>query len=111
MKYIVRLGVALITFCLGVVVAWFATPASPKLTLELKSPPKISPPAHETPSAIASEPVTIVFNRSYKNSHGLIIAEFKVINISGEPIDYAGDSSTPNWNRYLVVRRLTELVE
>ena len=109
-----RLGVALITFCLGVGATWFVLLISPPPMVEIEVPPlseTIIRPTLETPSAIPSEPATVVVKRSYKNRYGRILAEFKVTNISNEPLYYAGDYSNPNWNRYYSVRRGSELEE
>lgn len=109
-----RLGVALITFCQGVAVAWVALLVSQPPMIEIETPPKsetIIRPTLETPPAAPAEPATIVFRRSHKNRYGVIVAEFKVTNVSSEPLGYAGDYSNPDWNRYYYVRRGSELRE
>jgi len=109
-----RFGVALITFCLGVGAVWFVLLLSPPPMAGIEPPPlseAITHPTLETPLTIPSEPATVVFKRSYKNRYGVILAEFKVTNISSEPLDYAGVFSNPNWNRYYSVRRGGDLEE
>ena len=109
-----RFGVALITFCLGVGAAWVVLLISQPPMAEIEAPPLsevITQPTLETPPAIPSEPATVVFKRSYKNKYGVILAEFKVTNISNGPLGYAGVFSNPNWNRYYYVRRGGELEE
>ena len=104
-----RLGVALFTFGLGVWVAWVAAPVPQVPVVEIESP-RPSQRINRPVSITISEPVTIVLIRSYKNSHAFILAEFRVTNISSEPVAYAGEYSEPNWNRYYSVKRKSEVV-
>ena len=109
-----RFGVALITFCLGVGAAWSVLLVSHPPMVEIESPPlseTIIRPMLETPPAAPAKPATIVFRRSHKNRYGVILAEFKVNNVSSEPLGYAGVFSNPNWNRYYYVRLGGELRE
>ncbi|HEY9284799.1 MAG TPA: hypothetical protein VIP46_15185 [Pyrinomonadaceae bacterium] len=109
-----QLGIALITFSFGVGAAWLVLLISQPAVVEIEPPPTsaiIIRPAPETPAAAPSAPATVVFRRSYKNKHGLVLAEFKVTNISSEPLHYAGVFSNPNWNRYYSVRRGNQLEE
>ncbi len=107
------LGVALITFCLGVGASWGALIFLQPPISQIESPAlcSIMSPTLEPPSAAPQEPATIVFSRSHKNRYGRILAEFIVTNISREPLGYAGASSNPNWDRYYYVRRGSELTE
>lgn len=109
-----QLGTALITFSLGVGAAWLVLLISQPNAVEIKSPPSsetITHPPPETLSVASSKPATVVFSRLYKNKYRLILAEFKVTNISNKPLYYAGAYSNPNWNRYYSVRRGSELEE
>jgi hypothetical protein len=105
-----RLGVALITFCLGVGLTWVALLNSQSAIVEIGSLP-LSETTLERPPAAPTEPAMIAFMRSYKIRYGVILAEFKVTNVSSKPLGYAGDYSNRNWNRYYYVRRGNELQE
>lgn len=107
-----QLGTGLLTFCLGVGAAWVFMPVSQPSEAELERPSlseTVIRPTTETPAATPSEPATIVFIRSHKNRHGVILAKFKVTNISNEPLSYMGVYPEPDWNRYYSVRRGSEL--
>ena len=94
-----RLGVALITFCLGVGAARIVLLNSQSPTVESECPSlseTITLPTFETPSTVPSEPATIVFRRSHKNKYGAIIADFRVTNIGSEPLSYAGVYGNPD---------------
>jgi hypothetical protein len=109
-----QLGIALVTFCSGVAASWFVLLISqpPGIIVE---PPFLSEtiirPMLQTPPAVPSKPATVVFRRSYTNRYGVILAEFKVTNISDEPLYYVADVSNANWNRYYYIRRGSELEE
>ena len=109
-----QLGVALITFCLGVgaarIVLLISLPPSHKFEPSPVSEIIIYPPL-ETPSTVPAEPVSIKFKSSYKNRYGVIVAEFNITNISNVPVSYAGDYSNPNWNRYYAVKRGSQVEE
>lgn len=101
-----RVGIALVTFCLGIGTSWLALLASP--TLEIEPPSLIEiilVPALETPSVVLPQLATVVFKRSHKNEHGVVLAEFEVTNVSNVKLSYAGDSSRRTWIRYYFVRR------
>ena len=94
----IRLGVALLTFFLGVGAAW----SYPRLS----QPPSTAPESASTPAAASipdtpslgapSEAVKITLARSYRDGAGLIRAEFDVFNGGGEPLLYVGYSSGDN---------------
>src|SRR5438309_1759572 len=89
-------SVALLTICLGVGAVWVVLLISQPPVIEIELPPlseTIIHPAPQTPSAVLSEPATIVFRRSYKNRYCLILAEFKVTNVSGQPLYYLSQGS------------------
>lgn len=93
---------------------WVVLLISQPNVVEIESPPSsetITHPPPETLSAAPPKPATAVFTRSYKNRYRLILAEFKVTNISSEPLYYAGAYSNRNWNRYYSIRRGSELEE
>ena len=109
-----RLGIALITFCLGVGLTWVVLLNSQSPIVEIESlPPSgtITRPTLERPPAAPTEPAMIAFKRFYKNRYGVILVEFKVTNVSSKPLGYMGVYSNPNWNRYYYVRRGNELQE
>lgn len=102
-----QLGIALITFCLGVGAAWGGLLISQPPIIAIEPPPlsvTITRPMLQAPPASPSEPATIVFIRSYKNRYGLILAGFKVTNVSNQPLYYLSQGSVSH-NRNWYIRR------
>jgi hypothetical protein len=94
-----RLGIALLTFSLGVGAAWsYLHILRPFLMAPSSTPTKeaISRPIPLTSSDSPPEAVKISLRRSYRDEYGLIRAEFEVANGGSEPLYYRGYSKDDN---------------
>ncbi len=108
-----QLCIALITFCLGVGAARVVLLISQPPMIAIEPLPASETIIHPTPqilSAALSEPATVVFKRSYRNRYGLILAEFKVTNVSDQPLYYHSQGSVSH-NRNSYMRRGSELTQ
>src|SRR5687768_10638674 len=93
-----RLGMALLTFLVGVGTAWSYLHILQPMLNALQRPPVSEnsiPPALASSGSL-SEAVKISLTRSYRSEDGLINAEFEVVNLSGELLYYRGYSKGDN---------------
>lgn len=112
-RIVLGIGLVLTTASLVVGAAWFVRHASRSGAISVTAPvaSETIQPALETLPVKLAEAITIELRRSHKNKNGLVVAEFRVTNNGAEPLEYGGDASTPNWNRYYSVKSDTELEE